>query len=142
MVIVEENGIELWVEGELQAPLERDTEQRKVYLFEDYVIKIDTNLEDMGRYAKQTATEIEHWERMEEADRKHFAEILDYGFTAQGKAWYKQKRYYSEIVSVEIQEKVEELSTRFGLEDVYAYCNTAKNFAVYQNTPVIYDWAI
>lgn len=141
MVIVEENGIELWMDGMLCIPSDPTSEQRMVYLFEDYVIKIDTNLEDAEEFGQQTASEISRWEEMLDEDKKHFAEILDYGYTAQGRAWYKQVRYYAEEITEAVLEKMEIITNRYNLTDVYYY-GKATNFVAHQGKPIIYDWAV
>ena len=111
---------------------------RPKYFGDAFVIKYDETIRGPNFLSRQSTTEIELWETLDDNDRRHFVKLLDYSLE---EGWVAQERI--EIVQKtptrEQRTVIEGLKKKFGLSDILGI--VMANWTLLEDgTPVIYDW--
>ena len=118
---------------------------RLVFMHRDFVVKVDHLHPSTKWQTRQTAREIDFWETLTE-DHEHFAKILDYGKTPQGKWWLKQERLYPDAKHCEdFRETLLALEFKYNLRDLTImdtapFFDEHSNWMCSQGKVVVYDW--
>lgn len=123
------------INGKRTTPHHDGNNGRHVYISGGYVLKVN----DRGYEHDDMAV----WKRIKRQDRKYFVPILAQGKTDDGDTWSIQP--YVELdwdVTDEAREIVADLCNEYNLFDIDYDETSARNWAMHNGQPIIFDFGL
>lgn len=111
---------------------------RKIFFIDYFVVKLD----DSHLRFNQSKNEFDLWKKIDEKDKKYFAEVVGGGAVNEYCFWVAQR--FIEInlhalIPRKVQELVDTLKEKYKLSDIDSKL-AGRNWALIDDTPVIYDY--